>query len=57
MSSQVVPANSVKFGDLCLVLDQIVKKKQKPEKEKVLNNFIIDFKCTAANIQEDKVPA
>lgn len=55
MANQVVPANSVLFGDLCQVLEQIAKKKLKPDKEKCLNNFINDFKFKAASIVGEKV--
>lgn len=49
MADNGVSANSVPFGDICNLLEQILKKK-KPDKKKLLLKYINDFKM---NVDKD----
>lgn len=56
-SNEVVPANAVLFADLCDVLEKIYKKKRhRIEQERILTNYISDFRINVANVQGPKVP-
>lgn len=55
MANIVIPANDIKFEKLCGLLDQLHKKKQKQEKDKILGNYINEFKLNASQIVGQKV--
>lgn len=53
---EVLPANAVLFSDLCDVLETLFKKKKhRIEQERILTNYINDFRIHLANIQGPKV--
>lgn len=57
-SDEVVPANAVLFADLCDVLENIAlqrKRKNRQEQERVLTNFVNNFRIKVANITVKKV--
>lgn len=51
----IIPANSVRFADFCILLENIQNKKPKPEKEKVLTNFFNNLRIKVANVSGKKV--
>lgn len=55
METTLEPGSNISFGDLCNLLEQLYKKKLRiQDKEKILNKYILDFKCRVANEKVDK---
>ncbi|XP_032528807.2 DNA ligase 4 [Danaus plexippus] len=51
----ITPADDVLFGDLCSLLEQLQKKKKhRPEQNKLLSNFVDQFRLKLANTQGSK---
>ncbi|CAK1540220.1 unnamed protein product [Leptosia nina] len=52
---EVIPANDILFEDFCSILEQLSKrKKQKQDQDRILNNFIHDFRIKAGKVTNKK---